>query len=270
MLIRQTLANHSVDLVHMHSFDFHAYIPSGTIPVLATLHLPPDWYPAWIFKLQRPNFYLNCVSFAERKACPESLLLAATIPNGVQVADFAWQAVRGNYSLALGRICPEKGFHFALEAARQAGAELILAGEVFPYDAHRKYFETEIAPRLDAKRKFLGRANFALKRELLARAKCLLAPSTVAETSSLVAMEALASGTPLVAFPSGALPEIVENGRTGFLVSSVEEMAEAITAVGVLKPEVCRAAAESRFSSSDMVKRYLNLYESIRESLVHI
>jgi len=252
--------------VHMHSLDFHAYIPPGEVPVLATLHLPPDWYPPAIFNLRRPNLYLNCVSANERMRCPFSSLPIATIPNGVPVREFVWNEPRGSYALALGRICPEKGFHFALDAARLAGIDLVLAGEVFPYAAHREYFETEIVPRLDSRRRFVGPANFPTKRRLLAQARCLVAPSTVAETSSLVAMEALASGTPLIAFPSGALTEIIEEGRTGFLVSNVEEMARAMGRVGALKPEDCRACAERRFSSDAMIRRYLSLYERILQA----
>src|SRR5207249_5576489 len=129
---------------------------------------------------------------------------------------------------ALGRICPEKGFHFALQAAKMARADLLLAGQVFPYASHVEYFESKIVPRLDERRQFVGPVGFHRKKRLLSKAKCLLVPSTVNETSSLVAMEALAAGTPVIAFPSGALPEIVEHGRTGYLVSDVKEMAQAI------------------------------------------
>ena len=104
--------------------------------------------------------------------------------------------------MALGRICPEKGYHIALDAAARAGVPMVLAGEVFRYPAHEQYFRDEIAPRLDASRRFIGPVGLHRKRRLLSEARCLLAPSLAPETSSLVAMEALACGTPVIAFPA--------------------------------------------------------------------
>jgi glycosyltransferase involved in cell wall biosynthesis len=105
--------------------------------------------------------------------------------------------------------------------------------------------------------------GLARKRQLLADARCLLIPSTVAETSSLVAMEAFAAGTPVVAFGAGALPEIVEHGRNGFLVHDAHEMAEAIGKTAGLDPEACRSSARSRFSADRMVQRYFETYGRI-------
>jgi glycosyltransferase involved in cell wall biosynthesis len=264
-LIAESLERFSVDLVHMHSLDFHSYLPDSGVPLLATLHLPPDWYPPSIFQQSRPHYHLNCVSSSQQRSCPLNSSLLPYIPNGVDVSRFERKAVKQDYVLALGRICPEKGFHFALRAARMARRELLLAGKVFPYAAHRKYFEMQIEPLIDGRRRFIGPVGFARKRRLLARARCVLIPSTVAETSSLVAMEALAAGTPVVAFGCGALPEIIEHGRNGFLVKDVEEMADAIGRVGELDPEACRYAARHRFSAELMIQRYLATYHQIVE-----
>ncbi|PYQ58699.1 MAG: glycosyltransferase family 4 protein, partial [Acidobacteria bacterium] len=168
------------------------------------------------------------------------------------------------------RICSEKGYHQALDAAREAGVPLILAGEVFPYEDHRRYFREEIAPRLGPGARFLGPLGLARKRRLLAAARCLIVPSRVAETSSLVAMEALACGTPVVAFRAGALPEIVEHGRTGFLVADVPEMARALRDVETLAPAVCREEAERRFSAETMISRYFDLYRQLGAPTVHV
>ncbi len=263
-LIRETLANYSVDLVHMHSLDFHTYLPGYSVPVLATLHLPPDWYPPSIFEIKRQRFYMNCVSSSQQRCCPDIPALLPYVTNGIDVDSFSMRrSAKRSYALAMGRICPEKGFHFAISAAKKARTDLILAGQVFPYEFHHNYFQKEIEPRLDHRRRFIGPAGPSAKRRLLADARCLLIPSTVAETSSLVAMEALASGTPVIAFRSGALPEIVEHGRTGFLVSDAAEMAEAIHAAGELDPDACRAAARTRFSSTEMIRRYFEIYDQI-------
>jgi len=259
-LIADTLATRRVDMIHMHSLDFHHYLPGGTIPVLATLHLPPDWYPASIFRCRRKSFYMNCVSVSQQKSCPRSALMLPVVPNGVDVARLNGPAVKRNYALALGRICPEKGFHFSLEAAKLAGCEMVLAGELIPYAVHHQYFDREIVPRLDSRRRFIGPVGFNRKRQLLAEAKCLLIPSTVQETSSLVAMEALAAGTPVIAYRSGALPEIVEHGRTGYLVSNPKEMARAIAAVDRLDGDECRKVARKYFSCDRMVDGYSRIY----------
>jgi glycosyltransferase involved in cell wall biosynthesis len=268
-LIRQALLQYPVDLVHMHSLDFHTYLPDSEIPVIATLHLPPAWYPGRIFHLRRQHFYMNCVSSSQQRECPNSTHLLPYISNGVDVDSLYLKARKLDYVLALGRICPEKGFHFALDAAREANTCMVLAGEVFPYDSHLRYFREEIEPRLDHTRRFAGPVGFVRKRRLMTQAQCLLVPSTVAETSSLVAMESLACGTPVVAFASGALPEIVEHGRTGYLVGNVKEMAKAIHDCSRLDPEECRNAAASRFSAADMVRKYLDMYERLIDGSGH-
>lgn len=250
------------DLIHLHGVDFHHYLPPSGIPALVTLHLPVSWYPAEIFELKRPQTYLHCVSVTQRHDCPDSPLLVDTIPNGVPEPRRHCRGKR-NYAMALGRICPEKGFHIALEAAGRARVPLLLAGQVFAYDAHERYFRTEIAPRLSSPHRFLGPLNRARKQRLLAAARCLLVPSLVPETSSLVAMEALSCGTPVVAFRKGALNEIVEDGKTGFLVDHEKEMAEAIHASASLDPAVCRETARRRFSVARMTEHYLALYQKL-------
>ena len=183
------------------------------------------------------------------------------IANGVPVEALAGgRHARRNFALVLGRICREKGQHLALDAARLAGVPLLLAGQVFPYPEHTAYFEEEVRPRLGPPNRFIGALRFARKRRLLSAARCLLLPSQVAETSSLVAMEALACGTPVIAFDTGAVREIVEHGRTGFLVRDVAEMAEAIGAAGSIDPEYCRRVAREFFSVARTTAAYLDLY----------
>ncbi len=185
------------------------------------------------------------------------------IPNGVAVDRLRARHARRNFALALARICPEKGFHLALDAARLARTPLLIAGQVFPYEAHQRYFSNEIRPLLGRAARFLGPIGFARKRRLLTAARVLLIPSLVPETSSLVAMEALACGCPVVAFPTGALPDLIEPGITGFLVSSIEEMADAIPLCDAIDREHCREVARQRFSLDTMIGSYFRLYRRL-------
>jgi glycosyltransferase involved in cell wall biosynthesis len=261
-LVAEVLRHQALDLVHLHGVDFPAYLPPVGVPTLVTLHLPPAWYPPAALRPARPNTYLHCVSLAQHRACPPGTALLPPLANGVPLPPSV-PPLRRRFAVMLGRICPEKGFHIGIDAARRAGVPALLAGQVFGYPAHTAYFRTEVAPRLGVGCRFLGPVGGARKARLLAAARCLLIPSAVAETSSLAAMEALASGTPVVAFRTGALPEIVEHGRTGFLVADEREMAEAIAAAKRLSADECREAARSRFSAERMVQRYLACYEGL-------
>ena len=251
----------------MHGLDFHAYMPPAGVPVLVTLHLPPDWYPEAVFSPKRPQTWLHCVSASQQSHCPPSNALLPYIPNGVPLERLHTRVAKRGYALALGRICPEKGYHLALDAAVKARVPLVLAGELFRYREHEEYFAGEILPRLqNGTRRFIGPVGTPRKRRLLAGARCLLIPSLVEETSSLVAMEALACGTPVIAFPAGALGEIVEHGRTGFLVSDEHEMAEAIARADEIDPEECRRVACERFSGERMVAQYMDRYQRLAQS----
>ncbi len=255
---------HEAEVLHLHGIDFVGYMPPPGPPALVTLHLPPDWYPPEALNPTRPDTWLNCVSAAQHRACPPSARLLPPIANGVPVEKLAAaHHARRGYALVLGRICPEKGQHLALEAAHMADVSLIMAGVAFPYPEHRAYFAKQVAPLLDERRRCIGQVDFARKRRLLSAARCLLVPSLAAETSSLVAMEALACGTPVIALRAGALPEIVRDGETGFVVDDVAGMARAIGLAGSIDPQACRADARDRFSLRRTTDAYLALYERL-------
>jgi glycosyltransferase involved in cell wall biosynthesis len=253
--LEYVLGQWHVDIVHFHGLDFPAYVPHTEARMLATLHLPIEWYPAAALRSVSAHVRFVCVSPSQQRAADAAGLASTVIENGVDVVVPPIHR-KGAYVVALGRICPEKSFHEALDAARLADVDLLLAGRVFPFEDHQRYFREAIQPRLDGRRRFIGPVNPAEKRMLLARAHCLLVSSRAPETSSLVAMEALALGTPVIAFPSGALPGIVEHGRTGFIVGDAREMAAAIHAVDDISADVCREAAATRFSAERMAAEY--------------
>ncbi|HZP63036.1 MAG TPA: glycosyltransferase family 4 protein [Terriglobales bacterium] len=259
--VNAVLDQHAIDVVHMHGIDFLDYLPLPGVPVIVTLHLPPGWYPPQAFQITRPDTHLVCVSQSQRRDCPADARIDAVIENGIVVENFRPAAIKKEYVVALGRVCPEKGLHLALEAASLSGLPLYIAGTVYEYPAHREYFDKEIRPRLVNGHRFLGPVGGAEKNRLLGEARCVLVSSLAPETSSLVAMEAAACGTPVVAFRAGALPETVRDGQTGFLVNSVEEMANAISRAAQLDPAECRSEAERRFSAVRMCAEYYAMYE---------
>lgn len=262
-LVTRTIQNKDIDLVHFHGVDFPNYLPDSQVAMLATLHLSPRHYPTRIFAEQDDRLALNCVSETQHRACPASGRLCQPVTNGVRLHQFVAATRKGQYLLALGRICPEKGYHHALRAAHEADLPLLLAGRVFPYSEHLRYFQQEIRPLLDARRRFVGAVGPVERARLLSGARCLVIPSLIEETSSLVAMEALASATPVVALRRGSLPEVIEDGRTGLLVEDPSQLVDAISRVSAIDPKTCRRTAEERFDSLHMVQRYLSLYSRL-------
>lgn len=261
--LESALAEHEVDVVHMHGIDFLEYLPEAGVPVIVTLHLPLSWYPAATFSLSRPNTHLVCVSESQKARGMPTAEKCHVIANGVRLDRYRPAGEKTDYAVCLGRVCPEKGFHLALDAASEAGVPLILAGQVFGYKAHQEYFETMIRPRLRGGHRFIGAVGGKHKNQLLAGARCLVVPSLVAETSCLVAMEALACGTPVVAFRRGALAEVVEHGCTGLLVETPSQLSKAMVDARELSSSLCRERAERNFSAAKMIDAYFSLYQEL-------
>lgn len=260
--IDRALVSRRVDLIHCHAFDFHRYTFPADVPVLVTLHLPIEWHPSDVWRRYAGRVRFQLVSHAQRRSAPSELRSAPVIANGVAIPPPS-RASKRDFALVMGRICPEKNQHAALEAGAIAGIRVCLGGQVFPYPEHRAYFHEKIEPLLRGGfHKFLGPIAGERKASLLARARCMLHPTLAPETSSLVTMEALAAGTPVIAYPSGALSEIIEDGVNGFLVGGVAEMAEAIAKADEIRPEDCRRSAE-RFSLDSMLGEYFALYERL-------
>ena len=265
--IDRTLHRFPIDLIHFHGLDFDHYVPDTDIPMLATLHLPPPWYAANIFEQTRVQ--LNCVSESQARSVRTATKLPV-ISNGIDITRYAGTARDPDGLLVLGRICPEKGVHTALRIAHRLDLPLMVAGPVHPFEYHQRYFSESITPLLDWKRRYLGAVGVEEKIRLLASARCVLIASSAPETSSLVAMEAMASGTPVVAFGAGALPEIVSNGETGFIVDSEDQMADAVARVHEISPDTCRSRARDNFDCSRMVREYLALYhETVTRATPH-
>lgn len=169
---------------------------------------------------------------------------------------------QGDYLAFLGRISPEKRPDRAIRIAIKAGIRLKIAAKVDAVD--RKYFESEIKPLLDLPGvEFLGEINETQKTEFLANALAYLFPIDWPEPFGLTMIEAMACGTPTIAFRYGSVPEIIEDGLTGFVVTNEEEALTALRQVGKLSRARCRATFERRFTACRMARDYINIYESL-------
>jgi glycosyltransferase involved in cell wall biosynthesis len=244
----------------------HAHKIGPNIPVLATLHLPRSFYPKSAFHRAAPNVYFNCVSKTQEKSFAGLPRMLGHVSNGVALDRFTLQVKKQEHLLWMGRICEEKGTHIALDVAAKAGMPIVIAGTVYPFAYHQRYFEHAIRPRLEKmgdSARFVNAPNFATKVDLLRNARAVLITSTAEETSSLVAMEAAACGTPVVALRKGALPEVVEHGVTGILVRSEERLVEALRQLSEIRPQVCRAHAERNFSATRMAEDYRKIYRRL-------
>ena len=255
-------------LVHDKSGHFWRHAARVRCPVLATLHLPRSFYPPELFDSVAANVFFNCVSESQAGQFRDLPNFMGVVENGIALERFAFSTARPKEDslLWMGRVCPEKGTHLALDVARQLGMKLVVAGSVYPFTWHRQYFERELRPRFEAAgamAEFVESPPFARKLELLGQARALLIPTLAPETSSLVAMEAMACGTPVVAFARGALPQVVVDGKTGFLVNDFDEMVSAVRRVDAINRRECRAWVESRFSASRMADDYQRMYAAI-------
>lgn len=259
-------------LVHDKSGYWWSHAGECSTPILATLHLPRTYYQDHLFHSLPPNVYFNCVSQSQASKFLDLPRMMGVVPNGILLDRFPLKRKKSNYVLWLGRICPEKAPHLAMDAAQRAGVKLVLAGRVYPFSWHQLYFDQEIRPRLERAGEsvaWIEAPEFEQKLDLIQNARAVLIPSLAPETSSLVAMEAAACGTPVIAFGNGALPEIVRGGLTGYIVRDVSEMAHAIADVDHLWPEDARQHAEENFAASRMADRYESLYRSIVEEFAN-
>ncbi len=162
----------------------------------------------------------------------------------------------------LGRIEYIKGTHLAIEVAKKSGRRLVIAGNVEA--EHKHYFDEKIAPCLDGINvQYLGPVNDIQKNELLGQAKAFLMPILWDEPFGIVMAEALACGTPVIGLKRGSVPEVVQDGQTGFVCDSVAEMAAAVNKVERIDRKVCRKIVEERFSDEAVINQYEAVYKEV-------
>ena len=266
MLVERVLdEKNNFDLIHFH-IDYLHYprSRSADVATLTTLHGRldiPDLVP--LYRRFRDVAVIS-ISESQREPLPW-LNWQATVYHGLPVESLEFRPEPGKYLAFLGRISPEKGLDVAIAIARQAGVELKIAAKIDRVD--QAYFDTVIKPLLDGPGvEFVGEIGHADKSEFLGGAMALLTPVQWPEPFGLVMIEAMACGTPVIGFPRGSVPEIVEDGISGFIVRGVQEAARVVQAVPALSRKRCRKYFERRFSAARMCEDYLTVYDRLLDT----
>jgi glycosyltransferase involved in cell wall biosynthesis len=211
-----------------------------------------------------PSLRLVSVSLNQQRLAPD-LPWLANCPNGVDLDAYPFCARRGDYLLFLGRIDPTKGPHHAIAAAREAGLPLAIAAKVRE-PCERDFFERAVRPELGDGIDYVGEVGHDEKVRLLHGARALLFPIDWEEPGAVVLLEAMACGTPVVATRRGCVPEMVVDGRTGFVVGEPREMAGALERIEEIDPAACRAHVQASFSAERLLRDYEAVYEEALEA----
>jgi glycosyltransferase involved in cell wall biosynthesis len=261
----------SFDVVHSH-LDYFGY-PLARIapcPVVTTLHGRldlPEMAPLYRAFADVP---LVSISDAQRAPVPDAHWVA-TVYHGINLEEFTFQAKPEGYLVFLGRIAPEKGLDTAIHVAQKAGIPLkIAARKPLPFkqdpEVRRdwEYYQQEIRPLLDGPHvEFIGEVGGHDRDALLANAAAMVFPIRWPEPFGLVMVEALACGTPVLALRAGSVPEVIDDGRTGFICETDDELVSAIKRIPEINRAHCRAEVERRFSPTAMAEAYERVYTAL-------
>lgn len=245
------------DLIHSHC-DFMALSYSRLVktPVLTTIHgfSSPKIMP--VYQKYRDGYF---VSISDSDRSP-GLNYVATVYNGIDLSLYPLQESRGENLIFLGRIHPDKGVHLAIAVARLSGLTLLIAGII----QDKEYFREQVEPYLDQRQiRYLGPVDVQGKNELFAGARALLHLNTIPERFGLVLAEANAAGVPVIAMDLGSCREVINDGRTGFLVGNVDQAVRALQRIPEIDRTACRNHVQEHFSMDSMVESYERVYETI-------
>jgi glycosyltransferase involved in cell wall biosynthesis len=249
------------DIVHDHSgFTAFAFANRIETPLVHTLHGPFTRETRAFYRRHGNKAAAIAISRYQARRAPRELHVVGVVPNPVVAADFPFVEKKSRSVLWVGRMNDDKGPQRAIAAARKAGVPLVLAGPVQP--PQQEFFEAEVAPHLDDDAvTYVGEVGGKRRLGLFSKAAALLMPIRWPEPFGLVMAEAMACGTPVIAFPEGAAPEVVDDGRTGFLVDDEEAMAAAIHRLGEIDPAECRKRVEARYDIGPVGEAYERAFE---------
>jgi len=249
------------DVIHFHTEAIQFPLLRDTpCPNVTTLHGPIA--PRWRSLVDEYNPPLVSCSDNQRLPLPDADW-QATVYHGLPRDLFTFREEPGDYLAFIGRISLQKRLDRAIRIACQAGMKLKVAAEINRDDLH---FKQDIEPLLREARdwvEFVGEIGGREKDEFLGNARALLFPIDGPEAFGLVMIEALACGTPVIAWRSGPVPEVIDHGRTGFLVETVEEAVEAVDRIAGLSRHTCRQTFEDRFDAACMARKYVEVFTGI-------
>jgi glycosyltransferase involved in cell wall biosynthesis len=232
-------------------------------PVVHTVHGPLDGEPGEIYEViahVAPRVGLISISMNQRKPKP-NLNWIANCPNALDFSVYPCKPHRGDYLLFLGRLSPDKGAHRAIAVAMETGLPLKIAGKL-QEPKEREYFHELVEPHLVDGIEYLGEVTHGEKVELLQNARATLFPIEWEEPFGLVMIESMACGTPVIATRWGAVPEVIEHGRSGIIVDNYMQIPAALEEADELDPLELRRYVEQEFSPERMVRDYLQAYET--------
>jgi len=250
------------DVVHLHC-DYLGYpvLRRAGVPFLATLHGRLDLPELKSLYRVFSDVPVISISNSQRRPLPEAAYFA-TVYHGLPERLLLLGSGSGGYLAFIGRLSPEKAPDRAIRIAARAGMQLKIAAKIDPVD--RDYFKAEIEPLLAQPHvEFIGEIGEHEKAEFLGNAAGLLFPITWPEPFGLVMIEAMACGTPVIALPNGSVPEVVEDGITGFIVGDDAAAVSAAEQVHLLDRTLIRAIFERRFTARRMAEDYLRIYQDL-------
>lgn len=263
LMLEQVIARaHAFDVVHFH-VDYLGFPFSRRLlcPSVTTLHGRLDQAHLVPIMEEYADMPLVSISDAQRKPLPDASW-SRTVYHGLPSAMYRPRSEPGGYFAFIGRISPEKRVDRAIEVAKALGVPLKIAAKVDAAD--KKYYEAEIKPLLDHPLvEYIGEIGEDQKSEFLGRARALLFLIDWPEPFGLAMIEAMACGTPVVAFNGGSVPEVVDPGITGQIVSDMDEAVRAASTIHTLDRNIVRAHFERRFSADRMASEYVQLYGSL-------
>jgi glycosyltransferase involved in cell wall biosynthesis len=250
------------DLIHFHIDYLHFPLSRRhRTPHVTTLHGRldlPDLVPLYREFREMP---VVSISNAQREPLPW-VNWQATVYHGLPTDLYTFREAPGHYLAFLGRIAPEKGVDRAIAIARHSGMKLKIAAKVDAAD--QEYFKAVVEPLLkDPLVEYVGEVADRQKAAFLGNAYALLLPIDWPEPFGLVMIEALACGTPVIAYRRGSVPEVLEDGVTGFMVQGLEEAVRTVEQIPTLSRSWCRQVFEERFSASRMADDYLTIYQRL-------
>jgi glycosyltransferase involved in cell wall biosynthesis len=250
-----------VDVVHDHSLAGPLLARSRPAPTVVTMHGPVDGEQGEYFRWLGDSVEVVAISDAQRRANP-LINWYGRVHNAIDVSSFPFEPRKDDYVVWLGRFNGDKGPHLAIDAARQAGLNIVLAGKCNE-PAEKAFFEEYVRPRLGPGVEYIGEADAVSKRPLLAGAQALCFPLQWEEPFGMVMIEAMACGTPVVALRRGSVPEVVSHGVSGLIVDDYADFPQALHAAAGLNPADVRAHAQRNFDLSVMADGYESVYAGL-------